>query len=275
MARSRDEYELERRRPPRSSAPEAAPALPIGALLALQASAGNQAVGRMLARRSPFKRREEATPEVAAEPEPAVEPAPVPEPPAPVEEPAPAAAPLIPAAKVEAQREIRKFASCEEARVWAGGNIEQNYSWSMRAPQGPPAVTIGERGEQVTASSPLDFRLDPATSYTHIVVPTWTGITPDEQKEVDDYVKAIQAHEDGHIAVSEQAYAAMTGVVEGVGATEADAGEDRNLKAREKVADTDAYVVYKRDEYDTLTDHGRKQSTVGGRDTVLNCPPPP
>ena len=258
MARSRDEYELERRdRPPRS-APAAAPALPIAALLALQASAGNQAVGRMLARSSP--------------PEPAV--APVPVPAAPVEKPAPAV-PLIPAAKVEAQREIRKFASCEEARVWAGDNFEQNYSHSMLAPQGPPAVTIGERGEQVTASALLAFRLDPATSFTHVVVPTWQGITPDEQQEVDDYVNAIQAHEDGHIAVSEQAYAAMTGVVEGVGATETDAGEDRNLKAKEKLAATGAYVAYKRDEYDALTDHGRKQSAVGGRDTVLNCPPRP
>jgi hypothetical protein len=67
----------------------------------------------------------------------------------------------------------------------------------------------------------------------------------------------------------------MSGVVEGVGATTEEAKADRRTKADDQLRATDAYADSAGDEYDALTEHGRRQSAVGGRDTVLNCPPPP
>jgi Bacterial protein of unknown function (DUF922) len=277
MARSRGNYEPHKPARERRFAPVAAPAPPVASLLALQASAGNQAVARMLARRPRNRPEQPAEPAPVPAPAPAAQPAPVPAPaPAAAAEAPPAPAPpLIPSVTVKAQRETREFAACEDARQWAGDNLGQNNYETKIADQRSLTVTVGERDGQVTASAMLDFRIDPDTSYTRVVVPTWPDMTPDEKQQVDEYVKAMQAHEDGHIAVGEQAYVTMSGVVEGIGTTAEEAKADRRTKADEKLQATAAYAAYARDEYDALTDHGRKQSAVGGRDTVLNCPPRP
>ena len=254
----------------RKSGQVAGAAPSVAAVLALQATAGNQAVGRMLARRSPFQRKEPEP--AAAEPAPAVAPAPAP--PAAVEEPTAAAPSLAPTVKVVPKREQRPFQSCEEAQAWADTNLGQNNTEARVPEVGSPELTIGERDGQVTASVRLDFKVDPGLSSMVLIEPVWPAMAEVEQDEVKAYVAAMHAHEDGHIAVAEQAYAAMSGVVEGVGATEAEARAAWFANAKEKLAATQRYVDYRTEEYDALTEHGRKQTAVDGVNTTLNCPSP-
>jgi hypothetical protein len=274
MTHTREQRGQHRRERERRSAQVAGARPSVAAVLGLQATAGNQAVGRMLARRCPFKRRE---PEPAAQPEAVSEPAPVaePVPAAPVEEPEPEGPSLVPTVKVEPVREQRAFKSCEEARAWADVNLGQSNTEARVPPIGSPTLAIGERDGQVTASVALDFKVDPTLSSMRLVEPVWPDMTEDEKEEVKAYVAAMHAHENGHIAVAEQAYAAMSGVVEGVGATEAEARAAWLANAKDKLAATTGYVDYKGEEYDALTQHGRRQSELDGVNTTLSCPPRP
>ncbi|MDX6707795.1 MAG: hypothetical protein QOI48_3641 [Solirubrobacteraceae bacterium] len=241
----------------------AAPAT-VESLLYLQSSAGNQAVGRFL----------RGAIAVHREPTPTVEPpasGPAPEAP---EAPDSLGAPPPPPT-VTRRRVTRMFAGCSEAQAWAKDNLGQNNSDANVAPQSGLTVTIGERHDQVTASAMLTFALDPETSLTLVTEPTWPNMTEAEKTEVQAYIDAMQAHEDGHIAAADKVYHEQSKVIEGLGDSEQAAREARREAATQHLEQTEARAVNAHNDYDKTTDHGRNQAAIGGKNTVLNCPPSP
>jgi hypothetical protein len=227
----------------------------------MQSSAGNQAVGRFL--RGAIAVHREPTPTV--EP-----PASGPAPEAPDSLGAPPPPPTVPRRRV-----TRRFTGCSEAQAWAKDNLGQNNSEAKVAPQSALTVTIGERNGQVTASAMLTFALHRETSFTLVIEPTWPNMTEAEKTEVQAYIDAMQAHEDGHIAAADEVYHEQSKVIEGLGDSEQAAREARREAATQHLEQTAARAVNAHNDYDKATDHGRNQAAIGGKNTVLNCPPSP
>ncbi|MBE9182077.1 DUF4157 domain-containing protein [Oculatella sp. LEGE 06141] len=131
------------------------------------------------------------------------------------------------------------------------------------------ANNLPDEAGSVTFSFSTSTQGDPATKATLTVtqimtMPRWAERDkqcPPVKKAWDSFYSALKNHEDGHVAINKQEFA--NAHQRFIGKT---SGEmDQESKALE------AYVQGKNNDYDTKTDHGRKQTPPTEIDTGVEC----
>jgi predicted secreted Zn-dependent protease len=105
-------------------------------------------------------------------------------------------------------------------------------------------------------------------------LPEWVNM-PDDPTIRDAWQKmigALRKHEEGHVNIALEAAQPLIGrAITGRGPTQRSAQEDAQRQLDELLHMVDTTTRSRQDQYDALTDHGRKQSAVGGTDVVFVC----
>jgi len=86
-------------------------------------------------------------------------------------------------------------------------------------------------------------------------------------------IDTLRLHEEGHVNIFKELFQQLNGatiVASGPNPAAAQQSAERNFNQIMKSA-RDATIA-KQERYDALTDHGRKQSAVGGTDVRFGCP---
>jgi len=105
-------------------------------------------------------------------------------------------------------------------------------------------------------------------------LPEWVNILDDPairdswQKMID----ALRKHEEGHVNIAVEAWQSLVGkTITGSGSSPALAQQDAQRQFDQLSRAVDITTRVKQDEYDALTDHGLKQSAIGGIDVIFVC----
>jgi len=190
---------------------------------------------------------------------------------------------LLKTAKGESKKfklvQIRKqFKDCNEAVRWV--NATQTQADAMPIIQ-PTLSTnkprpVKQPDGSFKAEVKVDWSIDPKRSI--IQLPDWTNVkSKDDKSAWQDYVNALQAHEVLHIRIAEEYTKKVSCTVSSTGASPMEAGvnlQEELNRYREAVGSLLDDLTGPNSEYDKITDHGLKQSKIGGKDVRLNCPPP-
>jgi hypothetical protein len=165
-----------------------------------------------------------------------------------------------------------EVADCREAVEWLR-NHEEAGSADANALEKQMQIKTEKHDGKVVASVDMSLELDPENSSTHVYVLHWPKMTKAEQKAVKVFTDALQAHEDGHIKRAEEFFRKASTTIK----AEGDTGEDAVAKLKERVSEfresTQKELDAQREAYDKQTVHGRNQAAVGGKNTILDCPP--
>jgi hypothetical protein len=126
----------------------------------------------------------------------------------------------------------------------------------------------------VKAEVDVSWSYDEDASTAEITVPTWPKMTKADRAAVGSYKAALKAHEVMHFDVTDKILKALPKTVSATGSTGREAVD--NLKKAVETYDSNAHAAIDKQtqDYDTKTDHGRKQSEVGGVNVRLDCPKP-
>jgi predicted secreted Zn-dependent protease len=105
-------------------------------------------------------------------------------------------------------------------------------------------------------------------------LPEWVNIPDDPairaawQKMID----ALRKHEEGHVTIALEALQPLIGrTITGSGPSQVSAQEDAQRQLDQLTHMIDSSTRARQDQYDALTDHGRKQSALGGTDVTFTC----
>ena len=105
-------------------------------------------------------------------------------------------------------------------------------------------------------------------------LPEWVNM-PDDPSIRDAWQKMINAlrqHEEGHVNIAIEAWQSLIGrTITGSGSSPALAQQDGQRQFDQLTHTVDSATRAKQDQYDVLTDHGRKQSAIGGTDVTFVC----
>lgn len=105
-------------------------------------------------------------------------------------------------------------------------------------------------------------------------LPEWVNM-PDDPAIRDAWHKMIDAlrkHEEGHVNIAIDASQPLIGrTIIGSGPSQRSAQEDAQRQLDQLLHMIDSTTRSRQDRYDALTDHGRKQSAVGGTDVTFRC----
>jgi hypothetical protein len=187
-------------------------------------------------------------------------------------------------AKVKFETVKHRFNECREAAQWANGTVaetEPNFS--------PPKLSrvkvISNADGTYTASTVVTWTLDRENTVIKLPSVNWPNMTDAEKKAVQNFHEAVRIHEVGHITVAEMIvrdpYGSHAGEVKSDPASTRDSAI---VNLQRKVDDLQSSAQAAIDqvagdggEYDTATDHGRRQSHgppkfPGGPDIKLSCP---
>jgi hypothetical protein len=166
-------------------------------------------------------------------------------------------------------------ATCEDAyavvKGWrdAGTNVAET-AWTVSSELTDPAYTKVPGG--VHASAKLKLK----TGKHAISLPVWTNVPNDvaTQSAWQEARKLLLAHEEGHVKITDD-YVRQRGDLEvsGTGADDKAARDDLRRNVDRVMKEIRDQIGELQDAYDVKTEHGRTQSKVGGKDTVLVCPP--
>lgn len=103
---------------------------------------------------------------------------------------------------------------------------------------------------------------------------SWPNMSAADKAAVQALEEALEAHEQLHAQIAEE-YLEELNHGEPVSATAKDqdsAVAALNQKLREFEAEIGAELDRRQTEYDDKTEHGMKQSNIGGEDVILRCP---
>jgi predicted secreted Zn-dependent protease len=107
-----------------------------------------------------------------------------------------------------------------------------------------------------------------------VYLPEWVNMPDDPairtswQKMID----ALRKHEEGHVNIAIDAAQPLIGrTIIGSGPSQKSAQEDAQRQLDQLLHMIDSATRSRQDQYDALTDHGRKQSAVGGTNVIFAC----
>jgi predicted secreted Zn-dependent protease len=88
-------------------------------------------------------------------------------------------------------------------------------------------------------------------------------------------IDRLRKHEVGHVDIAEQVAEEFTGgTISAIGDTREQARRNLQEAINDHADDVEDELQVRDDEYDELTQHGAKQSILGGEDVTLDCPSP-
>jgi Bacterial protein of unknown function (DUF922) len=167
----------------------------------------------------------------------------------------------------------RTFANCREAVDWLMSTVETGLADSQFTPR-LGTVTPGTTADGGhTRTVAVSWTFDLGSSSTTIDVPSWPGMSEAERRAVHDYRDALVGHEEGHHRMARDFMAAAGTRITGEGATPEEALADLQRQVDEYKTATGSRLDEATAAYDEQTDHGRRQSAIGGRDVRLDCEP--
>src|SRR5206468_399800 len=105
-------------------------------------------------------------------------------------------------------------------------------------------------------------------------LPEWVNM-PDDPALRDAWQKmiiALRQHEEGHVNIAIEALQSLIGrTITGSGSSPSLAQQDGQRQFDQLSHTVESATRAKQDQYDVLTDHGRKQSAIGGIDITFAC----
>ena len=112
------------------------------------------------------------------------------------------------------------------------------------------------------------------TNSLTVNLPEWVNIpdNPAVREAWQKMIEALRKHEEGHVNIAIEAAQPVIGrTIVGSGPSQRSAQEDAQRQLAELLHSIDSTTRSRQDQYDVLTDHGRKQSAVGGTDIAFIC----
>jgi hypothetical protein len=163
----------------------------------------------------------------------------------------------------------RNFASCNEAADWLNGGGDAGDASPQYHPT-PGRIRHSGTGTALSASVDLTWAYDPSST-AEMIIPTWPNMTDAERAAVGRYRSAIQAHEEMHFDVTDTVVKALQRTVTATGTDPADATRNLQAAVTQYGADAQTAIETATHDYDATTHHGKTQSAVGGVDVHLDC----
>jgi hypothetical protein len=114
-----------------------------------------------------------------------------------------------------------------------------------------------------------------ATNTLTLSLPEWSNMPDDPRLQIawNSMLGALRKHEEGHVKIAIDGLRQLDGaIITGTGASATAAKEDAQRKFGQLMQTSNSATEEEQNRYDTLTNHGRKQSAAGGTDVSLTCP---
>ncbi len=163
----------------------------------------------------------------------------------------------------------RNFANCNEASDWLNGGGDAGDASPQYHPT-PGRIRHSSSGGTYTASVDLTWAYDPSST-AEMIIPAWPNMTAAERAAVARYRSAIQAHEEMHFDVTDNIVKALQRTVTATGTDPADTTRNLQTAVTQYGADAQTAIDQATHDYDATTQHGKTQSAVGGVDVHLDC----
>lgn len=173
---------------------------------------------------------------------------------------------------------LRQFADCADAvkalqEDAKKKNPAATTEYQIKAiPAFPKGGTDGGRH---TYEVTIYWQVDWASMTINMPTYSWPNMSDPEKSAVKNTLIDLLAHEEGHVSIAEEYVTELSEgriQIRGTGSTPTAAIEDCNVKLAIHEAQTIAELRRRQEAYDDKTEHGVKQSEVGGVDVVLVCP---
>jgi flagellum-specific peptidoglycan hydrolase FlgJ len=123
-----------------------------------------------------------------------------------------------------------------------------------------------------SASADVRWTFSNERSTTTITRPEWPRMTAADRAAVQRFVEAAEGHEARHHQVARDFMAGAGRTVTAHGSTPQEATQNLQHTLAQYRQDTQRALDARTAEYDVITDHGRKQQVVGGRNVRLIIP---
>jgi hypothetical protein len=181
--------------------------------------------------------------------------------------------PMPPRKKWKIKDIKKKFNSCKDAVDFINTGADIGEADAKILPKlGKPTINPQSDGSFI-AEVKVDWFLDPSSV---ISLPIWTwgrNMTKGDKAAFVDFRGNLQAHEEGHMKIAEDYAKEITGItIKALGATKTKALKELQSELNKYQQEAQNTLDELTIAYDQKTDHGRKQSEVGGEDVRLDCP---
>lgn len=178
--------------------------------------------------------------------------------------------------KVQLQRRSKyaigkkyKFESCADARSAIVGEQIASDAWELAFQPGKVTYTKAPDGGWTAKTTLKASRKNPDT----ITLPDWTNASGANLAAWNKMKAALATHERGHSEITDKfVQEHQADDVAGHGATQEAARQDLQQQVSDHVQQAGQQLADKQNAYDAKTEHGVKQSTVGGDNVILECP---
>ncbi len=164
----------------------------------------------------------------------------------------------------------KNFDDCNAAVAWLNSGADAGDAQPVYAPKAGKIRGTSQTGGTVKAEVDLAWNYDPSSS-AEMTIPAWPNMTAAETAAVAKYRSAIQAHESMHFDVTDAIIKALPKTVSATGSDRADATANLQTAVNQYEADAQTAIDKATQEYDAKTQHGKTQSAVGGVDVHLDC----
>ena len=138
----------------------------------------------------------------------------------------------------------------------------------------PSKATFRQSKGVWTASYTVTWSVDASNTVVTIPDISWDNMTAADIAAVQRVSEALQAHEEGHVAVADKYAKEISGeTVSATGASQQAALTALEQALADHTIDVGTTLTDRGDAYDDLTAHGEHQSNIkGGMDVTLDCP---
>ncbi len=133
----------------------------------------------------------------------------------------------------------------------------------------------GRDGKRYTYEISVYWQVDWASMVINLPQYSWPNMTTAEMAAVKNTLLDLRAHEEGHVSITEEFIDELSQQsirISGSGATSTAAIQDCSVQLAIHEAKTIAELRDRQNQYDDKTEHGVKQSEVGGVDVLFICP---
>jgi Bacterial protein of unknown function (DUF922) len=165
----------------------------------------------------------------------------------------------------------KNFDDCNAAVAWLNSGADAGDAQPVYAPKAGK-IRSTNQGGTLKAEIDLAWNYDPSST-AEMTIPAWPNMTAAETAAVAKYRSAIQAHESMHFDVTDAIIKALPKTVSATGSDKADATANLQAAVDKYEADAQAAIDKATQDYDAKTQHGKTQSAVGGVDVQLDCGP--
>jgi len=167
----------------------------------------------------------------------------------------------------------KSFAACSDAADYLNSGSYVGDAHPVFAPTtSSKIIPTKDPGGGFKATTSVTWALDPSSTM-ELTKPTWPKMTTADNAAVAAFLTALRAHENGHFDVQGKVLTTKAPTsIWAYGATAEEALSNLQSEANERLAALQTELDTKDAAYDTATEHGGKQSAVGGTNVHLECP---